>query len=132
MILIMGDAPCKVIIIEGSIAYSVVEAIADKFHQVNTLFLESAIRASCEGVHQASLYSAIKNYGFPKESTLQKIIDLHGKITNELPLVIKSEAQEFVDVLTDALFAATRELYLDDFVGFKPPSLSFVRESLKL
>lgn len=128
----MGDAPCKVIIIEGNISYAVVEAIADKFHHVNTLFLESAIRASCDGVHQASLYSAIKNYGFPKESTLQKIIDLHGRITNELPLVIKSDAQEFVDILTDALFAATRELYLDDYIGFIPPSLPSVRESLKL
>lgn len=127
----MGDSPCKVIIIEGNISYAVVEAISDKFHQVNTLFLESAIKASCDGVHQASLYSAIRNYGFPKESTLQKIINLHGRITNELPLVIKSEAQEFVDVLTDALFAATRELYLDDLVGFTPPNLSSVRESLK-
>lgn len=128
----MGGTPCKIIIIEGNLAYAVVEAIADKYHQVNTLFLEAAIRASCEGVHQASIYSAITHYGNPSDETLNKIIELHGRIVNELPLVAKDEAQELVDSLTDALFAATRELYNEDKAGFIPMPISRIRSILNI
>jgi len=126
----MGGTACKIIIIEGNLAYAVTEAIADKYHQVNTLLLESAIKASCDGVHQASIYSAIKNYEFPEESTLEKIINLHGRIVNELPMVSRDEAQELVDTLTDALFSATRELY--GVTNFVPMSIGELRTRLKL
>lgn len=129
----MGDTACKIIIIEGNIAYAVTEAITDKYHQVNTLLLEAAIEASCTGVHHSSLYGAIKNYGSPANTTLQKIINLHGRIVSELPFAAKDEVQELIDNLTDELFAATRELYMDHpLEGFTPSSLLSVRESLKL
>lgn len=126
----MGDTPCKIIIMEGNIATAVTQAISDRFHNVNTLFLEAAIEASCIGTYYSSLYSAIKKYGFPEESTLQKIIDLHGRITYELPAIDKQNMQALIDELTDKLFAATRELY-GTYEGFTPPNLQLVRESLK-
>ena len=128
----MGSTACKIIIIEGNLAYAVTEAIADKYHQVNTLLLEAAIRASCDGVHQASIYSAIKNYGVPQDPTLEKIINLHGRIVSELPLVARDEAQELVDTLTEALFTATRELYINENFAFTPISIGDVRASLKI
>lgn len=128
----MGDTPCKIIIIEGNLAYAVVESIAEKNHQINTYLLEAAIRASCEGVHHASLYSAIKGYGEPQEPTLQAIIELHKQITTTLFTTDKSELQEAIDMFAISLFTATRELYsFDEGNDFQPVSLPELNSWLK-
>lgn len=112
----MGGAACEVVIIEGNIAYAVTELFQQRNPKLNTTFLEAAVKASCDGIHHASLYFEIDREDGDNSPELltseytQPIIDLHRTIINDLSH--GKSTQSILNSLTISLFTATRKLYL--------------------
>ena len=103
----MGDTACQIIIVEGNLTYAVIENYAN-VHPENTAFLESAVKASCDGTHHASLYMEIEEKEIA-ESLTTPIINLHKEIINKLA---HQCSQEEINTLAIKLYRATRKLYL--------------------
>lgn len=110
----MGGAPCLIIIMDGNLAYGVVDKFRDKHSNINTFKLESAIKASCESIAFAGIYYYLETDSHISIDYTQPIIDLHERIIQELgtPSVNLSEAntQNMVDQLAKQLIVATKKL----------------------
>lgn len=135
----MGGAACLIIIEEGNLAYAISEILADKFPDIEFNFLNAAIEASCNGTHHASLYAQAEGDEIP-DSFTTPLIDLHKRITTELPMVANldlpknehnARMRKKVNELSDALMDASRHLYaLYAPTEFVPQSLQSIRQSL--
>lgn len=106
----MGKVACQIIITEGELALGVTELYRERNPDINTIFLSKAIEASCEGIHQASLYLEIEEEGDKiTEEFTQPIIDLHMLITTKLST--EKVRQSEITHIAKRLFMATRQLY---------------------
>ena len=105
----MGGVPCLIIIQDGQLAYAATEELGLKYSHVDTIFLEAAIKASCESISFVALYLHIDDE-YIAENYTKPIIDLHNRIILEFPIVTKSDVQALVDELFDKLMIATRKL----------------------
>lgn len=108
----MGESRCQIIIIEGNLAYAATEIFAKKHPSIETAYLESAIKASCDGIHHASLYFLIEG----EEDKLtdeftDPIIAMHKQIILDLTSRNYPINQEHVNELAIQLFRITRKLY---------------------
>lgn len=105
----MGGAAC-IIIINGNQAYSAVEKLTDRFHNVDVNDLEAAINASCDLTSYVSLYLHQEDKYLGVEYT-QPIINLHRRIIDELAIVQhQADAQILVNELAKLLFAACENM----------------------
>lgn len=106
----MGKMACEIIITEGELALGVTELYRERNPDINTIFLAKAIEASCEGIHQTSLYLEIEEEGDKlTEEFTQPIIDLHKLIVSRLST--EKVSQNGISQLAKRLFMATRQLY---------------------
>lgn len=107
----MGGAPCLVIILDGNLAYGVVNKFSDKHPTIDTYMLEAAIEASCQSISFAGLYYFLKEKDSLESKYTQPIIHLHEKIANLLTIDgDKHYLQGLVDDLAGYLIEATRKL----------------------
>lgn len=109
----MGGASCQIIIINGTLAYGVVENFAEENSFAKTYNLEAAIKASCNAISHASLYFAIESEYRLTSTYTQPIIDLHNRIIQTLPNIDKHQdkhvVQTLLDKLTEELIVATNK-----------------------
>lgn len=105
----MGAAPCAIIILEGTLAYGIIEKFSDKHPTISVYKLEAALKASCDSISFVGLYYYLENDKHISTEYTQPIIDLHARIKNELPNA-DNDAQNLVNSLANQLIDATRKL----------------------
>lgn len=105
----MGGSRCQIIILEGGLAYGVIEKFKASHPSINTFKLEAAVKASCESIVFTGIYYYLETDEHISDNYTQPIIDLHARIKNELPSA-DNDAQNLVNSLANHLIEATRKL----------------------